>query len=160
MDFNIASDGSLPQLWSVKLFCIVVSSARDNLHRVQARSRQREYYRHAGEIWTSKNVLVLIFFASFLTIQIVVPIIKLTSQRPARFGWQMWSARKKFPRFFVVMKDGTSQPADLSRYIGWSRGEIDLTEALPPHLCRVVPEIAAVQVKEPGSETLKVHSCR
>jgi hypothetical protein len=113
-----------------------------------------------GRVWTSKNVLVIVFFASFLTIQTVVPVVKLTAQRPARFGWHMWSARKRFPQFFVVLNDGTSRPADLSTYIGWSRGEMDFTEALPPHLCRVVPEIAAVEIKAPGSETLKTYSCR
>ena len=135
--------------------------ARDNLHRVETKSRELKHD-PPGEsrVWTSKKVLVLIFFASFLTVQTVVPIIKLFSQRPARFGWHMWSARKRFPQIFVVLKDGTSRPADLSTYIGWSRGELDFTQALPPHLCRFVPEIAAVEIKAPESETLKVHPCR
>ena len=136
-------------------------SARDKLHRVETKSREMEHDPPGDtRFWTSKRVLILIFFVSFLTIKIAVPVIQLTSQRPARFGWHMWSARKRFPQFFIVLKDGTSRPADLSTYIGWSRGEMDFTEALPPHLCRVVPEIAAVEIKSPGSETLKVHVCR
>ena len=123
---------------------------RDNLPRVESKS--------APATW--KSMLALVFCFSFLTIQIVVPILKLTSQRPARFGWHMWAARKKFPRFFVVLKDGTTKAADLSLHIGLSRGEMDFTEELPPHLCRVVPDITAVEIKTPHSELLKVHTCR
>jgi len=72
----------------------------------------------------------------------------------------MWSARRRPTLFFVVMTDGTTRPADLSRYIGWSRGELDLTKRLPPHLCRVVPDLVAVQIQPPGSETRDIYSCR
>ena len=97
-------------------------------------------------------MLSLIFCCLFLAIQIAVPIVKLTSPRPARFGWQMWSARKKFPQFFLVKGD-RKWPANLSPYIAWSRGEMDFTSALPAHLCRVVPDIDAVEIRAPNTET-------
>src|SRR4030095_13576331 len=138
------------------VLCPFTSAARDNLRLVQPTSEERSEL----ENWSTKNRLVAIFFLSFLLIQIVVPIVQLTAPRPARFGWQMWSARRKPVRFFVVMKDGTIRPADLSRYIGWSRGELDLTDRLPPHLCHVVSDITAVQIELPGSETRNVYTCR
>ena len=129
-------------------------AARDNLRFVQSSDKQQT------ESWTRNSVLVAIFFACFLGIQIFLPIVRLTATRPARFGWQMWSARRRPTLFFVVMTDGTTRPADLSRYIGWSRGELKLTERLPPHLCRVIPDLLAVHIQPPGSETRDIYSCR
>jgi hypothetical protein len=104
-------------------------------------------------------VLAVGFCLSFLSVQIAVPAFQLNAPRPARFGWHMWAARTEFPVFLVVMTDGTRQPADLATYVGLSRGEMDLTEALPPHLCRVVPAVAAVEVRVPGIETPRIHQC-
>jgi hypothetical protein len=109
--------------------------------------------------WSPKNVLALAFFVAFLTIQIAVPIVKLTSPRPARFGWHMWTARRRNPQFTLVMKDGTTSPVDLSTYLGLSRGELDFREAMPAHLCRVVPDVVEVQTQTLDSESPKVHSC-
>ena len=109
--------------------------------------------------WSFRNVLVLVFFVGFLAIQIIVPIVKLTSPRPARFGWHMWTARKRNPQFILVMKDGTTSPVGLSTYLGLSRGELDIREAMSAHLCRVVPEVASVQIKTLDSEPPKVYSC-
>jgi hypothetical protein len=134
----------------------VYFAPRDNLRLMQPGEEQRR----AFETWSRKDLAVFVFCACFLGVQIVVPIVKLTEPRPARFGWQMWSARAKPHRFFLVMKDGTTRPADLSRYIGWSRGELDLRDRLPPHLCHVVPDVTAVQIQSPGSETRNVYTCR
>jgi hypothetical protein len=72
----------------------------------------------------------------------------------------MWSGRKKVSRFLVVMRDGTTQPADLAKHVALGRGELDLDTALPPHLCHVVPGAAAVEVRLPGRDVPRVHPCR
>ena len=105
------------------------------------------------------NVLALAFFVAFLTIQVAVPIVKLGSARPARFGWHMWTARKRNPQFVLVMKDGTKRLVSLSTYLGLSRGELDFREAMAEHLCRVVPGVAAVQIDQRDSDSPKVYSC-
>ena len=87
-----------------------------------------------------------------------VPLVQLAAPRPARFGWQMWTARRAFSTFLLVMRDGTTQPADLARHVAFSRGEMDLDTALPPHLCRVVRDAAAVEVRVPGRDP-RIHSC-
>ena len=132
-----------------------VTSARDNLQPVHSPANQ---YR-TDHLWSSSNVLALAFFVAFLAIQIIVPIVKLTSPRPARFGWHMWTARKRNPEFVMIMKDGTASPVNLSTYLGLSRGELDIQEAMPAHLCRVVPNVASVQIKTLDSEPFKVYSC-
>jgi hypothetical protein len=115
---------------------------------------------HSSDLaWSQRNILVIAFFVTFLAIQIVVPVVKLTSPRPARFGWHMWTARKRNPQFVMMMKDGTATPVILSTYLGLSRGELDLRDAMPAHLCRVVPDVASVQIKLLDSEPAKVYSC-
>jgi hypothetical protein len=109
--------------------------------------------------WSTRNILAVAFFVTFLAIQIVVPLVKLTSPRPGRFGWHMWTARKRNPQFVMVLKDGSASPVSLSTYLGFSRGEIDVREAMPAHLCRVVPDVASVQIKPLDSEPSKVYSC-
>jgi hypothetical protein len=105
------------------------------------------------------RVAATAFFLLFLLIQTAVPLVQLWAPRPARFGWQMFSAAPPRPRFSLVMRDGTIRPADLRLYVAQSRGEVDLEKALPPHLCRVVPEVASVQITTPESKQPRVYEC-
>jgi len=114
---------------------------------------------HSDPAWSPRNILAIAFFVTFLAIQIVVPIVKLISPRPARFGWHMWTARKRNPQFVMTMKDGSASPVILSTYLGLSRGELDIREAIPAHLCRVVPDVASVEIKPLDSQPSKVYSC-
>ena len=114
---------------------------------------------HSDLEWSTRNILAVAFFVAFLAIQILVPVVKLTAPRPARFGWHMWTARKRNPQFVLIMKDGSASPVILSTYLGLSRGELDIREAMPPHLCRVVPDVASVQIKPLDSEAPRVYSC-
>ncbi|HEU4887219.1 MAG TPA: hypothetical protein VFV49_04985 [Thermoanaerobaculia bacterium] len=105
------------------------------------------------------RVAATAFFLLFLLIQTAVPLVRLGAPRPARFGWQMFSAAPQRPRFTLVLRDGTSQPADLRLYVAQSRGEVDLEKALPPHLCRVVPDLASVRITTPDSKQPRVYEC-
>lgn len=105
------------------------------------------------------RVAAIAFFVLFLLIQTAVPLVQLWAPRPARFGWQMFSARQQPSRFLLVMRDGTSQPANLPLYVAQSRGEVDLEKALPQHLCRVVPDVASVQITAPDSKQMRVYKC-
>lgn len=113
----------------------------------------------SGPPWTPKCVAAAAFFLLFLLIQTIVPLVRLWAPRPARFGWQMFSAMQPRARFTLVMRDGTSHPADLTRYVALSRGEVELEKALPGHLCRVVPDLASVQVFAPGLKQARVYPC-
>lgn len=111
-------------------------------------------------MWTLQHVLAASFCTVFLGIQIALPIARLASPRPARFAWHMWTALPRPPAFFVVMNDGSVHPADLRLYLVSSRGEMDASELLPPHLCRVIPDIAAVEIRTRDPDAVKVHRCR
>lgn len=110
--------------------------------------------------WTAGSVAAALFFVGFLLIQIAVPLMRLTEPRPARFGWQMFSATPLRARFSLVLRNGTVCPVDLAKYVAQSRGEMDLRNALPQHLCRVLPDLAAVQIATPDAKPPRVHPCR
>ena len=107
---------------------------------------------------TAQSVAITVFFGLFLLIQTGVPLVRLWAPRPARFGWQMFSASQARARFSLVLRDGTVQPANLGLYVAHSRGEVNLEKALPPHLCRVVPDLASVQITSPDSRH-RVYKC-
>jgi hypothetical protein len=108
---------------------------------------------------TAARVAGTVFFVLFLVIQTAVPLFQLTAPRPARFGWQMFSGRQQRARFSLVLRDGTHQPVNLGLFVAQSRGEVNLEEALPQHLCRVVPDLAAVQITAQASDQPRVHPC-
>src|SRR5262245_22432804 len=110
-------------------------------------------------MWTSRHLAAAVFCATFLTVQIAIPIVQLTSPRPARFGWQMSTARPRSPQFYIVMTDGTVRLADGSVYLALSRGEMDAAAVLPPHLCRMMPDIAAVEIRPRDSDAVQLYRC-
>ena len=100
------------------------------------------------------------FFVLFLLTQTAVPLCRLAVPRPARFGWHMFTAKRERVRFSVVLRDGSHEPVNLAAYVAQSRGEVDVEKALPPHLCRMVPEAAAVEIHLPDSGRTRVYECR
>ena len=105
------------------------------------------------------RVATTVFFVSFLLVQTTVPLVQLSAPRPARFGWQMFTAGPQRRGFTLLMRDGTTQPVPLHLYVAQSRGEVDLGKALPQHLCRVVPDVASVRITEPDSKEPRVYVC-
>ena len=115
--------------------------------------------RHVSGPWTAESLAAAAFFVLFLMIQTAVPLVQLWAPRPARFGWQMFSARQSRARFSLVLRDGAVQPVKLDLYVAQSRGEVDLEEALPRHLCRVVPDLTAVQITAPSAKQPRFYQC-
>jgi hypothetical protein len=110
-------------------------------------------------MWTWRHRLALVCCLSYLGIQLAVPALMLASPRPARFGWQMFSARVSFPRFLLLMSDGSRVAPDLNTYVARTRGDMDLGRTLPPYLCRVVPGVRAVEVTVPPDNAVSLHPC-
>jgi hypothetical protein len=115
--------------------------------------------RAAGELahghMRAAEIAAALFFVAFLAIQLAVPIVQLVSApRPARFGWQMYSVRSVPPRFDLLLRDGTSQPVALESYVTSLRADVPLVRFLPPHLCGIFPQAAAVRYQQDeGSES-------
>jgi hypothetical protein len=100
------------------------------------------------------------FFVAFLAIQVVMPIVQLVSaQRPARFGWQMYSVISDAPDFELILRDGTAQPIDIRPYVASLRGDVPLARFVPPHLCTLFPNAAAVHYRIDDETQMGTYQC-
>jgi hypothetical protein len=101
------------------------------------------------------------FFASFILVQVAVPLFQLTQPRPARFGWQMYStirADALGESYHIEDAGGELTPVELSAHVAVARTEIDYRTVLPPYLCEVTPGAVAV-VFERGGTAAGRHPC-
>jgi hypothetical protein len=88
-----------------------------------------------------------VFSLAYLLVQLAVPAYMLTQPRPARFGWQMYSAVRADVvggAFHIEDARGGLTPVDRSRHVARARLEVDYLEVLPPYLCDTVAGAAAV----------------
>jgi hypothetical protein len=84
---------------------------------------------------TPRTALAAAFIAIFLALQVAVPAIALFGPRPARFGWQMYSALPPVPKAWTVAADGSEKPVDLATLFAAQRAEIDYESVLREGLC-------------------------
>lgn len=100
-------------------------------------------------------------FAGVLAVQVAVPALKLGSDGPARFGWQMFANVWPASTFTVEYVDGGVDTVRVTDYMAKPRPEIDLPTLLPPHLCGHLDGASAVSVHAPGPDgRTAVHPCR
>lgn len=102
--------------------------------------------------------------AAFLLIaaaQVGLPLASLWQPRPARWGWQMYSAAVHFPRIAVVRRDGSEVEIRLDDHVVRARTDVALRSLLPPHLCRTLTAAAAVRfVAYPDTAAVTVPCAR
>ena len=100
------------------------------------------------------------FFVVFLVAQILIPLAQLAwAPRPARFGWQMYSVASAAPRFELIMRDGAAKPLDITPYVTSLRGDVPLARFLPPHLCTLFPDAAAVHFQMDDGSQAGTYQC-
>lgn len=87
--------------------------------------------------WRRNRLAAGLIIGAFVIVQLAVPISRLGAGDPARFGWQMYSSARPSPQFVVETADGDIA-VDLDDYLAARRVEIDVSDALPEHLCSVV----------------------
>lgn len=88
--------------------------------------------------WRRSPAIAGLVVASFLIVQLVVPISRFGDDSTRRFGWQMFSLARPSPQFVVTTSTGDIEIA-LSDYMARVRADVDVTLLLPPHLCSVIP---------------------
>jgi len=108
---------------------------------------------------STRRALAIAFFSAYLIVQLTVPTLALFAERPARFGWQMYSALPSAPRAWVVQADGTEQPVDMTRLFAVQRSEIDYASALIAGLCKATGATAVKVQRGEGSPSETV-TCR
>jgi hypothetical protein len=105
-------------------------------------------------------IIAACFFVVFLAAQILIPLAQLAwSPRPARFGWQMYSVVSAAPRFELILRDGAVKPLDITPYVTSLRGDVPLAHFLPPHLCMLFPDAAAVHYQMDDGSQAGTHRC-
>lgn len=110
---------------------------------------------------TAPSILIAAcFFVVFLAAQILIPLAQLAwAPRPARFGWQMYSVASAAPRFELIMRDGFAKPIDITPYVTSLRGDVPLARFLPPHLCKLFPDAAAVHYQMDDGSQAGTYQC-
>lgn len=82
--------------------------------------------------------------SAFLVIQLTLLISRLgDTDRASRFGWQMFLRGQRSAK--VGRRDHYQRSRGRTRdYVVRTRIEIDILEALPPHLCEATPDAVVV----------------
>lgn len=102
--------------------------------------------------WRRSPAVAVLVIAVFLVVQLAVPLSRLGTDSPRRFGWQMFSIARHSPQFVVATETGEIE-IEVSDFMARVRADVDLVALLPQHLCSVVPG-AEVVTWEDG-----VHRC-
>ena len=109
---------------------------------------------------TASSIVAACFFVAFLAAQLAIPLVQLAwAPRPARFGWQMYSVISAAPRFELIMRDGATKPLDITPYVSSMRGDVPLARFLPPHLCALFPDAAAIHYQMDDRSQAGTYSC-
>jgi hypothetical protein len=104
------------------------------------------------------TVIAAVFVVFFVAWQLLVPAAMLFAERPARFGWQMYSAQPDLPRAWLLDAAGHETRVDVSLVFAESRAEIDYAAALRGGLCDV-PGTVAVRLWEPDEPSPELIEC-
>lgn len=111
--------------------------------------------------WTPARRLAAGFFVLYLAVQVLLPLALLLRPRPARFGWQMYSAVPAEWRLVVERRDGHRTEVDARAYTAFFRGDSDSHALVLQEICGADPAVAAVHVKRVGAaEIATEHRCR
>jgi hypothetical protein len=95
----------------------------------------------------------------FVAWQVLVPAGMLFAHRPARAGWQMYSALPELPRAWLVDATGHEEPVQVSSLFAESRAEIDYAAALRAGLCGVSGAVA-VKLWAPDEPAPELIECQ
>jgi hypothetical protein len=105
-----------------------------------------------------RTTITAVLVALFVAWQLLVPAAMLFAQRPARFGWQMYSAVPDLPQAWLLDAAGAETPVEVSPLFAKSRAEIDYAAALRAGLCEV-PGTVAVKLWEPDEASPELIEC-
>jgi hypothetical protein len=90
----------------------------------------------------TRRTLLTALIAAFVAVQFAVPAVMLFEPRPARFGWQMYSALPPVPEAWTVAANGAETPIDVDAQFAARRAELDYVGILRADLCRATGAIA------------------
>lgn len=100
---------------------------------------------------TPRRGLIVVLVAAIAAIELGVPAIALVGDRPARFGWQMYSGVNPAPEAWVEDPAGERHAVDLRALIADTRAEIEWAAPLAEHLCGERDAVAVVVADREGT---------
>src|ERR1051326_2584874 len=77
----------------------------------------------------------IIFFATYLAVQITIPTYRLFQPRPTRFGWQMFSASSLPIRVWLIFPARDQEISPVA-YVGNVRSDLDYERYALPQICK------------------------
>jgi hypothetical protein len=105
-----------------------------------------------------RQMAVFALVAAFVAMQLLIPAVALFESRPARFGWQMYSALPRLPQAWVIDSDGNQRPVDLTDLFAVRRAEIDYEDVLRAGLC-VATGAAAIRIQGSAGAEMETLTC-
>ncbi|GAB4444453.1 MAG: hypothetical protein OHK0015_45800 [Chloroflexi bacterium OHK40] len=105
------------------------------------------------------RLVPLTWLVLLLLTQFVLPALLLLGPRPARAGWQMYSAVPPQITLSLVTSSGAVEPLELADYVGSARGDLRLEGVLPAFVCQRHPEATAVRLQV-GERPVEEQRCR
>jgi hypothetical protein len=94
--------------------------------------------------WRRSPKIALVATSLILAVQVAIPALRLgPPDTPQRWAWQMFS-KPPYSVAFTIETTQSAEVVDLETYSAHSRGDLDLTGAMPAHLCAAHPEAIRV----------------
>ena len=109
--------------------------------------------------WNPRTLAAAAFIGMYILWQVVVPASALLASRPARFGWQMYSARPDLPKAWATDASGLETPIDMEQVFAQVRAEIDFSAALRSAVCASSGAVA-VRIQDPQRAGPELLTCR
>ena len=101
----------------------------------------------AGFVW---------LLAAVIAVQFAVPAVALLQEKPARFGFQMYSGYGE-GSITVLDRDGAELEVDLSALLPRTlRPELDWTRYVPEHFCAELPDAETIVIVQGATGTTSV----
>lgn len=93
--------------------------------------------------WRRSRGIAALAVGMFLTVQLAIPINRVASGAPERFGWQMFS-KARDPIELSIEKPTGFETVDLEEVLARVRLDMDLEALVPSFLCDTDTSIVAV----------------
>jgi hypothetical protein len=109
--------------------------------------------------WSPLAVVAAVIVVAWLAVQVAIPIKTFFIAGEQQFGWQMFSLQSHRPTYTVQFVDGSVKPVDWNKYVSRSRGDYHVDDAMPPFLCRRLPDAEIVFQHFRNKSTPKAYRC-
>ncbi len=85
-----------------------------------------------------QRALVAGLISAYLAVQLLLPSVLLFGERPARFGWQMYSTAPRLPVVVALDASGGERRIDIIDLVAGPRAEIDYAALMAQQGCDLV----------------------